>query len=224
MCGRVVQSSGPVRLAIVDGLDVHDSRLTNLPRRFNGAPGQELLVIRQNHKTGERSLDPIRWGLIPSWCDDAKGGRKPINGRGEAIATTRTFCEAYRVRRCILPVDAFYEWRPPPGRQAYAIAMKDRSPFAIAGVWENWKSPGGEWIRTFAVITSQANTLLADIHHRMPVILHTRDYDRWLGDDPDPRDLLAPFPSEPMQFWPIGPRVNSYRNDDAELLTEVAVA
>ena len=81
MCGRIIQSSEPLRLAIVDGLDVRDSRLTNVPRRYNGAPSQDLLVIRRNHATGERSLDLIRWGLIPSWCDDPKGGRKPIDHR-----------------------------------------------------------------------------------------------------------------------------------------------
>jgi putative SOS response-associated peptidase YedK len=86
MCGRVIQASGPLRLAIVEGLDVRDSRLTNIPRRFNAAPSQELLIIRQNHKTIERSLDLLRWGLIPYWCQDVKGGRKPINAKCETAA------------------------------------------------------------------------------------------------------------------------------------------
>ena len=134
MCGRVIQSSEPLRYAIVDGLDVRDSRLSNYPRRWNGAPSQEFLVIRQNHKTGERSLDLLKWGLIPYWCKDPKGGRKPINAKSETVARLPTFREAYQKRRCILPVDGFYEWRATKqGKQPYAIAMKDRSPFGRLG-------------------------------------------------------------------------------------------
>jgi putative SOS response-associated peptidase YedK len=225
MCGRIIQSSEPLRLAIVDGLDVRDSRLTNVPRRYNGAPSQDLLVIRHNHRTGERSLDLIRWGLVPSWCDDPKGGRKPINAKAETIATTPTFRDAYRARRCIVPVDGFFEWRAAKGgRRPYAIAMQDGSPFGIAGVWENWKSPAGEWVRTFAVITVPANALIARIHDRMPAILRPADYERWLGSEPEARDLLITFPPETMRMWPISPRVNSWENDDADLLTPVPEA
>jgi putative SOS response-associated peptidase YedK len=91
------------------GLDLRDSRLSNYQRRWNGAPSQELLVIRD--KTGERSLDLLRWSLIPHWCTDPTGGRKPINAKSETVARLRTFREAYQRRRCILPVDGFYEWR-----------------------------------------------------------------------------------------------------------------
>ena len=125
MCGRIIQSSGPVRYAIVDGLDARDSRLSNYPRRWNGAPSQEFLIIRQNHKTGDRSLDPIKWGLIPHWCTDPKGGRKPINAKSETVGRLVTFRDAYRMRRCILPVDGFYEWQATKqGKQPYAIAMR----------------------------------------------------------------------------------------------------
>jgi putative SOS response-associated peptidase YedK len=142
MCGLVIQSSGPLRLALVEGLDARDSRLSNYPRRWNGAPSQEMLVIRQNHKAGERSLDLLRWGLIPYWCQDTKGGRKPINAKSETVARLPMFREAYQKRRCILPVDGFYEWRATKqGRQPFAIAMKDHSPFGIAALWENWKDP-----------------------------------------------------------------------------------
>ena len=139
MCGRVVQVSDPIRLSIVDGLDVRDSRLSNYPRRWNGAPSQELLVIRENHKTGERSLDLLTWGLIPYWCTDPKGGRGAI-------------------------------------------------------------------------------------HDRMPAVLAPAAYDRWLGTEPDPRDLLQPFPSELMAIWPISARVNSPSNDDEQLLEEIKLA
>jgi putative SOS response-associated peptidase YedK len=131
MCGRVVQVSDPIRLSIVDGLVVRDSRLSNYPRRWNGAPSQELLVIRENHNTGERALDLLKWGLIPYWCSDPKEGRKPINAKSETVATLPTFRDAYRRRRCILPVDAFYEWKAMKGRKQslhwHESALPERS-------------------------------------------------------------------------------------------------
>lgn len=225
MCGRVIQSSGPLRLAIVDGMNVHDSRLGNYPRRYNGAPSQELLVLRRNRQTGEISLDPLRWGLIPFWCGDPKGGRKPINAKAETVATLPTFREAYARRRCILPVDGFFEWKAIKGQKAkqpFAIAMRDGSPFGIAGVWENWKEPTtSEWVRTFAIITVPSNDLVGAIHDRMPAILAAADYDRWLGDEPDPRELLRSFSSDQMRMWPISTRVNKPENDDPSILEPV---
>ena len=130
MCGRVIQSSAPLRLAIVDGLNVSDSRVVNTRPRYNAAPSQELFVIRQNHKTGERSLDPVRWGLIPHWCSDPKGGRKPINAKAESISRLPMFREAYALRRCIVPIDGFFEWKAIRGaraKQPFAITMSDGS-------------------------------------------------------------------------------------------------
>ena len=144
MCGRVIQSSGPLRYAIIDGMNVRDSRVHNYPPRWNGAPSQELLVIRRNHKSGEISLDPLHWGLIPYWCKDPAGGRKPINAKYETVRDLPTFRDAHRRRRCIVPVDGFFEWKAIKGQRAkqpYAIAMKDGAPFGIAGIWENWKEP-----------------------------------------------------------------------------------
>ena len=222
MCGRVVQAKGPLSYALVEGLDVRDSRLDNYPRRWNACPSQDLLVIRQNPKSGERSLDLLQWGLIPYWCKDPKGGRRPINAKSETAAQLPMFRDGYRLRRCILPVDGFYEWTATKGgKQPYAIGMKDRSPFGIAGIWENWKNPAGEWVRTFALLTTPANELVGRIHDRMPAILKPADYERWLAPEPAPQNLLAPFPSEPMTMWPISPRVNSPVNDDADLLKEV---
>jgi hypothetical protein len=108
MCGRVIQSSGPLRLAIVDGRTVHESRVSNYPPRYNAAPNQDLLVIRRNRQTGEVSLEPLRWGLIPHRCRDPDGGRKPINAKAETVAQLPTFRDAYARRRCILPVDGFF--------------------------------------------------------------------------------------------------------------------
>jgi putative SOS response-associated peptidase YedK len=225
MCGRVIQASGPLSLAIVDGLDVRDSRLTNAPRRYNGAPSQELLVIRQNHQTGERSLAFLKWGLIAHWWKDPTDGHKPINAKAETVSRLPTFRDAYARRRCILPIDGFFEWKAIKGqkaRQPFAIAMKDGSPFGVAGLWENWMDPaGGEWVSTFAIITVPANELVGAIHDRMPAILHREDYDRWLGPEPDPREVLRPFPCELLKMWPISTRLNSPMNDDAALLEEI---
>ena len=228
MCGRVIQSSAPLRLAIVEGLDVSDSRFGNLSRQYNAAPGQELLVIRENHKTRERSLELIKWGLIAHWCSDPRGGRRSINAKAETVATLATFREAYSRRRCIVPVDGFFEWRSLKGarvKQPYAIAMNDSSPFGLAGLWENWRNPStGEWERTFAIITVPSNELVRQIHPRMPAILEPGCYNRWLGPEPDPRDLLITYPAEPMTMWPISTRINSPENNDPTLLNRTADA
>src|SRR5262245_41003285 len=130
MCGRIIQSSSSLHPAIVDGLEVSDSRMGNIRPSYNAAHSQELLVIRENRKTGERSLDLIKWGLIPHWFTDPRGGRRPINAKAESVSKLPTFREAYARRRCIVPIDGFFEWRAIKGAQAkqpYAIAMKDIS-------------------------------------------------------------------------------------------------
>lgn len=222
MCGRVIQSSSPLKLSIVGGLEMRDDRLGNVRPRYNAAPSQDLLVIIEDHKTGERSLEPLRWGLIPSWIKDENGGRKPINAKAETVAKLPMFRNAYAHRRCIIPVDGFFEWQAIKGakaKQPYAIAMKDGSPFGLAGIWDNWRDPvTDEWLRTFAIITLDANELLEPIHNRMPAILEPRSYDRWLGPEPDPHDLLISYPSDLMTMWPISRRVNSPANDDPAIV------
>jgi putative SOS response-associated peptidase YedK len=110
-------------------------------------------------------------------------------------------------------------------KQPFAIAMKDGKPFGIGGIWENWKEPAsGEWLRTFAIITTDANDLVAEIHDRMPLILHAGDYASWLSDEEGPRDLMRPFPSEPMRMWPISTRVNKPENDDPSIVEPVDLA
>ena len=227
MCGRVVQASGPDQLGlrIVNSFEGRDRRGGNLPPRYNAAPSQDLFVIRRNHDTGERSLDLLRWGLVPYWCK-AKPKPPPINAKAETVFKLPMFRDAYARRRCIVPIDAFFEWKAVLGQKAkkpFAIGMKDRSPFGLAGIWENWKDPeSGAWVRTFAIITTPANELVAEIHDRMPAILRPEDYDRWLSDEPDPRELLKPFPAEPMTMWPVSTRVNTPKNDDADLLVPMA--
>jgi putative SOS response-associated peptidase YedK len=152
-------------------------------------------------------------------------GWEPINAKCETVRTLPTFRDAYRLRRCILPVNGFFEWKAIKGQRAkqpYAIAMKDGAPFGIAGLWENWKQPAsGERIRTFAVITTDANALVAEIHDRMPT---PGDYARWLSDEPDPHDLMRSFPTDLMRMWPISTRVNRPENDDPSIVEPIELA
>ncbi|NJM34932.1 MAG: SOS response-associated peptidase [Rhodomicrobium sp.] len=181
-------------------------------------------MIRQHPETGRHYADRLIWGLIPHWVKEADGGRKPINAKSETVASLPSFRAAYAKRRCIVPVDNFFEWRKTaPPKQPYAIAMADGSPFGLAALWENWRHPvTGDYIRTFCILTCPANALIATIHDRMPVILPRDAYLRWLSPaEPDPRDLLVPFPAEAMRMWPISTRVNSPGNDGAEILRPV---
>jgi putative SOS response-associated peptidase YedK len=225
MCGRVTQTSRILKgLTTVVGYE-RDSR--GEAPRYNGAPSQDFWVVRRNPQTGEYQTDRLVWGLIPYWTKDPKGGRKPINAKAESVASLPSFRDAYRKRRCLLPIDSFFEWRAIKGasaKQPFAIGMKSGEPFALAAIWENWKNPNTqEWVRTFAVITCPANELVADIHDRMPVIIPPDAYDRWLSHiEPDPRDLLVPYPVEPLRMWPVSTRVNKPINDDAEILNAVA--
>src|SRR5262249_48798353 len=184
MCGRVIQSSGPLRYAIVDGMNVRDSRVHNYPARWNAAPSQDLLVIRHNHETGEVTLDPLRWGLIPYWCRDPKGGRKPINAKCETVHALPTFRDAYRRRRCIVPIDGFFEWKAIKGQKAkqpYAIAMKDGSPFGIAVFGRTGKNR----LRVSGFAPSR-------LSRQMPMLWLPLSTNMALSDEPDPRPAWGP--------------------------------
>jgi putative SOS response-associated peptidase YedK len=227
MCGRITQKSNPKVLGLKIATLVEP--LTEEgppPPRYNGAPGQLHWVIRQHPKSGERTLDRLWWGLIPSWIKEAAPRTKPINATAERVTSAPMFRAAYAKRRCLVPVDNFFEWKPVKGKggkQPYAIGMTSDEPFALAGIWESWHHPqSGEVWRTFCVITTAANALLSVIHDRMPVILAPQAYERWLAAvEPDPRDLLVPYPAEPMTMWPISMRVNKPDHDDASILERV---
>ena len=191
MCGRITQKSPPdqLRLTILMGTP-DDPRVTKAKPRYNGAPSQDLLVIRRHPKTGEYLQDLLRWGLIPNWTKEISPKLKPINATAEGVATAPMFRDAYARRRCIVPVDNFFEWKAVKGakaKQPYAIALKSGKPFGIAGIWESWKHPeSGEVIRTFCIITTAANELVLDIHDRMPVILPSETTAGWRASSPIP--------------------------------------
>lgn len=172
MCGRITQKSPPdqLRLTIVMGTP-DDPRVIRAKARYNGAPSQDLLVIRLHPKTGEYLQDLLRWGLIPNWTKEASPKLKLINATAERVATAPMFREAYAKRRCIVPVDNFFEWKAVKGakaKQPFAMALKSGKPFGIAGIWDGMKNPeSGEVVRTVCIITTNANEFVTDGARRL---------------------------------------------------------
>ncbi len=186
---------------------------------WNMAPTRDAPVVRLHPQTRERHLDLLRWGLLPRWAKDPKTTRQPINARAETLATSPMFRDALARRRCLVPADVFYEWQATEaGKQPYAIARADGQPMAFAGLWEGWRGPDGTVLRTFAIVTTDANSLLLPLHERMPVILEPADWPVWLGErEGDTTSLLRPSLAE-LRVWRIGKAVNNVRNDSAALL------
>jgi putative SOS response-associated peptidase YedK len=167
------------------------------------------------------------WGLIPSSSKDASGAASMINARSETAATLPAFRDAMKYRRCLVPADAFYEWKRDGSlKQPHCFEVNDGQLFAFAGLWEGWKDANGTWVKTCTILTTTANTLTSAIHDRMPVILDPADYDVWL--DPGMKDsvgvseLLRPFEPSAMRRYPVSSRVNNVQNDDAECSLPVA--
>lgn len=191
---------------------------------YNVAPQSLQPVVRLDRETGERELTIMRWGLIPFWSKDGKAGYSTINAKAETVATSPLYREAFKRRRCLVPADWFYEWQKIDAKtkQPYAIALKDGSLFAFAGLWETWKDKAtGKSLETYTVITTDPNELTEPIHNRMPVILRRSDYERWLtlGEVGRlPGDLLRPYPDEEMKVWRVGPDVGNVRNNRPELV------
>jgi putative SOS response-associated peptidase YedK len=229
MCGRVVQKTP---LAEIRVLFETVNPVPNMAATYNGAPTQNLAVVRLDG-AGRRSLDLLRWGLIPSWAKDKSIGPRLINAMSETVATKPAFRDAFRHRRCLVPVDFFYEWqktgggKQPGGKQPYAIGLADGAPMALAGLWDRWKDPeDGAALHSFTIITGAPNELVAPIHNRMPVVLPHQAWRSWLGEDcVETGDLLAllrPYPAAAMHACKVATRVGNVRNNDPELLAPVA--
>ncbi len=179
------------------------------------------MVIRRHPETGERRLDLLRWGLMPSWTKNLKQPR-PINVRSETAGTSAMFKAALATRRCLVPASAFYEWKAQhDGKQPYAIARQDGTSLTFAGVWEWWKAPDGELVRTFAILTTTANATMRRLHERMPVILEPDVWTAWLEDAGQAIELMRPADDHVLHLWPVSRAVNSVRNNGAELLNRV---
>jgi putative SOS response-associated peptidase YedK len=230
VCGRYVSVSSPTLLA--ERLHVDDVRMEAAEPNYNVTPRVEVPIVAET-KENVRVLDRVRWGLVPSWAKDLSVGDRLINARAEGIAAKPAYRRAFEKRRCLIPADGFYEWRVVPGptkkkqKQPYFIARQDREPMAFAGLYEVWRDrsdPDAPWIRSCAIVTTDANDKLAPIHDRMPVVLPESAWAEWL--DIDNHDttrlarLLVPAPSADFLCYPVSKLVNKPDNNGPELLEQ----
>lgn len=219
MCGRMTQYLSSEEIAALFGAEPLVSLAGG---RYNVAPTQTALVVEED---GERRVIAAhRWGLIPPWADSAKIGSQMINARSETVAEKPSFRSAFKRQRCLVPVDGFYEWQKVGSTKVpHAIVRKDGQPLALAGLWSSWRDPAtGEELRTFTVITTQANATMQPLHERMPVILPDDAWERWLDptftDIPALQALLRPAPDDLLNAYPVSRLVNDVRNDGPQLL------
>jgi putative SOS response-associated peptidase YedK len=232
MCGRyTVTSSGET---IADLFDL--AEVPALPARYNLAPTQEAPVVRVAAPGAARSLDLLRWGLVPYWAKEAGIGNKMINARAESVAEKPAYRHSFRKKRCLVVADGFYEWkREGKAKQPYLIRRRDRRPIAFGGLWSSWRDPQAlpeegrrvEPLETFTILTTGANDLVRTLHDRMPVVVEPADFALWL--DPAVEDpallvpLLAAASPEGWETVPVSRTVNS-PTDDSPSCIEPLVA
>jgi putative SOS response-associated peptidase YedK len=224
MCGRFTQERPASELAEIFGAEP----LVDDPGgHYNVAPTDEALVVVQ--RDARRAITAYRWGLIPHWATDARIGSRMFNARAETLTRSPAFGRAFERRRCLVPVDSFYEWkRDGTIRQPYRVARADGRPLVLAGLWAGWHDPSTDAVRrTFTIVTSAPNQSLADLHDRMPVIVPDHAWGRWL--DPAPADrgellaLLEPGDDDaPLRIYPVRRLVNDVRQDGPELIVPLA--
>lgn len=189
----------------------------NLVSRYNCAPSQLLAVIT-NLNPGIFSY--LKWGFIPFWAKDSSVGNKMINAKAETISDKSSYKNSFATKRCLIPADSFYEWSQEKNKTPYRILLKDQAVFSMAGIWSVWESPENKIISSFAIITTEANSFMKNIHHRMPVILDTPEAEKsWLKNQniSEIKSLLKPLESDKLEAYPISKIVNSPKNDTAEI-------
>ncbi|PKN91162.1 MAG: hypothetical protein CVU44_20595 [Chloroflexi bacterium HGW-Chloroflexi-6] len=225
MCGRFTLT--------VDTADLQEAFAgfqfpANVGPRYNIAPSQPVLVLPND---GTKRADFFVWGLIPAWAKDPTIGMRMINARGETLAEKPSFRGSYRYKRCLIPASGFYEWQQEPGARGktpYYIRLKDQQPFALAGLWDEWLGPDGSQLKTCTIITTSPNALVKKIHDRMPVILRPQDYAAWLAPESrQPQELnplLAAYPAEEMEAYPVDRLVNQARLDSPEMIRPAQAA
>ena len=196
-------------------------RYNPLPN-YNAAPSQMLPIIT-NHDPNRIHL--YRWGLIPFWAKDEKIGYKMINARVETLMEKSAFKNALKQRRCLVPMDGFYEWkRDGKTKIPYRIILPDTPIFTTAGLWESWKDGSGKEIFSFTVITQKPNTIMSSIHDRMPAILNPEQERLWIDNALSATEaisLIEPYPSKLMHAYKVSPRVGNVRNNDAQLIDPI---
>ena len=208
---------------LADDLGVRVETLPNVRPRYNIAPTDEHFIVRMVHE--DREALPARWGLLNAWAKDAKRAAMQINARAETLEGRPAYREAFQKRRCIVPADGFYEWTgPKEKRQPFWFHRPDGGLLYFAGLYDSWQPKPSEWQRTFTIVTTSANELLAPVHDRMPVILARDDVDDWLGPGVDlrrVRELLVPAPVSVLVARRVSAKVNSVRHDAPDLVDEV---
>jgi putative SOS response-associated peptidase YedK len=206
-----------------------DSDAPDWAPRYNIAPTQPVPAIRQHPKEPVRELSKMKWGLIPSWAKDSSAAASMINARSETASTKPAFRDALKSRRCLIPADGFYEWmRTGKTKQPYCFEVNEGELFAFAGIWDRWKDPSGQWVKSCSILTTTPNALTSSVHDRMPVILDPDNYELWL--DPGmtnvaaASEFLKPFDARVMRSYPVSTRVNSAVNDDEACSAPVELA
>jgi putative SOS response-associated peptidase YedK len=218
MCGRFTLSQSADTIADV----FHLSQPLRVDPRYNIAPTQPVPVIRATVEQPDRQFTYLYWGLIPSWAKDPAMGARMINARAETVAEKPAFRAAFKRRRCLVLADGFYEWqRQGRKKQPFYFCMRDRQPFAFAGLWEHWESANGE-LESCTILTTDANDVLRPVHDRMPVILDPDNYDLWLDPTMQTTDrlhaLLHPYADDPMIGYPVSTEVNNPKSDSSDYI------
>jgi putative SOS response-associated peptidase YedK len=230
VCGRYVSVSSPTILA--ERFQVEQVRVTETEHNYNVTPRADVPVVAESH--GTRTLDLVRWGLVPSWAKDLKIGDRLINARADKLASSNAYKRAFARRRCIIPADGFYEWQVVEGKrqkQPWFFRRRDGEPLAFAGLWEIWHDPNdpdqehAPRIRSCVIITTDANDVVRPVHDRMPVVLAEDAWDEWLdGDNHDTgklQRLLVPAPPGELDAWAVPLLVNRPANNGPELLERI---
>ncbi|QTH41828.1 SOS response-associated peptidase [Cohnella sp. LGH] len=223
MCGRftiVVTMDELIRRYLTE----QPMARNNTPR-YNIAPMQEVWAVI--HDGAKNRLGELRWGLVPSWAKDDKIGSKMINARAETLLERASFKTLVGRKRAIIPADGFYEWKKSGNsKQPMRITLKEDALFSMAGLYDTWQTPDGSKLSTCTIITTSPNSLMADIHDRMPVILHPEDEAFWLdrsnSDTKALTALLKPYPADKMRAYPVSPIVGNVKNDSEECIAEQA--
>lgn len=224
MCGRYTLAKDLAE--IKKRFDVSEAPKTYKPR-YNIAPTQQVPIILFDGEKQVRKMGLVHWGLIPVWADDPSIGNRMINARAETIAEKASFKTLFKKRRCIVPADSFYEWKKVSAKEKIPIRLllKNEEVFGFAGLWTTWKPEKGDPIASCTIITTEANELMTDIHHRMPAILDIKDVKVWIDPSVADEDLLQsflkPYPSKKMKCYPVSRFVNSPSNDTAKCIEEV---
>ncbi|HWO94684.1 MAG TPA: SOS response-associated peptidase [Dehalococcoidia bacterium] len=222
MCNRFTLTlADRVFLAAQLGVPVSDIPEEDYRPRYNIAPTDWHWILRV--KGEDREVLPARWGLVNSWTKEGTRPSRHLNARAETLAKRGVFKDAFERRRCAIPADGFFEWRgPPQARQPIWYHKRDGGLLLFAGLYESWRPRPDEWERTFTIVTTAPNRLVAEVHDRMPVVLEGAALGDWLfGQTRDAEELLGllrPAPEELLIATPVSPRVNSVRNDDPACL------